>query len=261
MSGMVFLVGAGPGDPELLTIKGRRLLGTADVVVHDGLVAPALLDLIEPGTLRISVSKAGDGPSTPQAEITELLVRLGRAGRTVVRLKGGDPFTFGRGGEEALALRAAGIPFEIVPGVSAGNAGPAYAGIPVTHRGLARTVAFVTGHEDVSAGGPPIDWTALAGIDTLVVFMAGRTAGLVARRLIAAGRPGDTPAAIVLDASLPDQEVRTTNLGLLADTGAGPLDGRPALLIIGPVVGLAAELAWFQGSGFEAAAAVGESGR
>jgi len=256
VSGMVFLVGAGPGDPELLTLKGRRVLETADVVVHDRLVAPALLDLLGPGALRINVGKTAGGPSTPQAEITELLVRLGRAGRTVVRLKGGDPFVFGRGGEEALALRAARIPFEIVPGVSAGNAGPAYAGIPVTHRGLSRSVAFVTGHEDMSADGPPIDWSALARIDTLVVFMAGRTAANVARRLIAAGRPAETPAAIVLDASLPEQEVRTTDLGSLAEHGAGELAGRPALLIVGPVVELAAELAWFDGAAADAIAAV-----
>jgi uroporphyrinogen III methyltransferase / synthase len=258
MSGIVYLVGAGPGDPELLTLKGRRVLATADVVVHDRLIAPELLDLIEIGALRISVGKAAGGPSTPQAETTDLLVRLGRAGRTVVRLKGGDPFTFGRGGEEALALRAAGIRFEIVPGVTAGIAGPAYAGIPVTHRGLARSVAFVTGHEDVAADGPVIDWPALARVDTLVVFMAGRTAAAVAGQLLSAGRAEDTPAAIVIDASLPGQGVQTTDLATLAAHGAGDLAGRPALLIVGPVVALGAELAWFDGLGHDAvASAVG----
>lgn len=255
MSGIVYLVGAGPGDPELLTLKGQRLLATADVVVHDRLIAPELLDLTEIGALRIGVGKAAGGPSTPQAEITDLLVRLGRAGRTVVRLKGGDPFTFGRGGEEALALRAAGIPFEIVPGVTAGIAGPAYAGIPVTHRGLARSVAFVTGHEDVTVDGPDIDWPALARVDTVVVFMAGRTAVVVASHLIAAGRATDTPAAIVLDASLPHQVVHVTNLATLAEQGPGDLAGRPALLIVGPVVALGAELAWFGGAGRETVAA------
>jgi uroporphyrinogen III methyltransferase/synthase len=249
MIGIVYLVGAGPGDPELLTVKGRRLLETADVVVHDRLVAPALLDIIPPGPLRICVGKAGGGPSIPQAEITSLLVRLGRAGHTVVRLKGGDPFVFGRGGEEALALRAAGIPFEIVPGVTAGIGGPAYAGMPVTHRGLARTVGFVTGHEDATADRPAIDWSALAGLDTLVVFMAGRTAGIVAGRLLGAGRATDTPVAIVLDASLPTQEVRSTNLGTLARQGACVTDGRPALLVIGAVAALATKLAWFGGAG------------
>lgn len=148
-------------------------------------------------------------------------------------------------------MRSAGIPFEIVPGVSAGLAGPAYAGIPATHRGLARSVAFVTGHDGGTADGPAIDWPALARVDTLVVFMAGRTAGDVARRLLEAGRPAATPAAIVLDASLPDQEVRMSDLALLAEHGAGDLAGRPVLLIIGPVVALAAELAWFDGARIE----------
>jgi uroporphyrin-III C-methyltransferase len=245
MSGIIHLVGAGPGDPELLTLKGYRLLETADVVVYDRLISPELLAMIPRGVARISVGKAGGGPSTPQAEITSLLVRLGRAGRRVVRLKGGDPFIFGRGGEEALALRAAGIPFEIVPGVSAGNAGPAYAGIPVTHRGLARSVAFVTGHEDTATAEPPIDWEALARLDTLVVFMAGRRAAEIAGRLLAAGRSADTPAAIVRDASLPGQEVQTTELGALAAGGPVATDGRPTLLVIGSVVALASELAWF----------------
>jgi uroporphyrin-III C-methyltransferase len=256
MSGMVYLVGAGPGDPELLTIQGRRLLATADVVVHDRLIAPELLDVIESGALRISVGKAAGGPSTPQSEITKLLVRLGRAGRTVVRLKGGDPFIFGRGGEEALALRAAGVPFEIVPGVTAGIAGPAYAGIPVTHRGLARTVAFVTGHEDMTVDGPVIDWPALARVDTLVVFMAGRTAAAVASQLLAAGRAANTPVAIVTDASLPDQDVQATDLATLAEHGAGDLAGRPALLVVGPVVALGAQLVWFDRPGHDAVAAV-----
>ncbi|HEV8699183.1 MAG TPA: uroporphyrinogen-III C-methyltransferase [Candidatus Limnocylindrales bacterium] len=197
------------------------------------------------------VGKAGGGPSTPQAEITKLLVRLGRAGHTVVRLKGGDPFVFGRGGEEALALRAAGIPFEIVPGISAGIAGPAYAGIPVTHRGLARSAAFVTGHEDPTADGPAIDWSALARLDTLVVFMAGRTTGTVAGRLLAAGRTPDTPAVVIVDASLPSQEVRPTDLGTIARQGTGITDGRPALLVIGAVAALTTELAWFDGAGVD----------
>ena len=257
MTGMVYLVGAGPGDPELLTLKGQRLLESADVVVFDRLVSPALLDLIGPGALRISAGKTVGGPSVSQAETTALLVRLARAGRTVVRLKGGDPFVFGRGGEEALALRAARVPFELVPGVSAGIAGPAYAGIPVTHRGTARTVAFVTGHEDRAAGGPAVDWEALARIDTLVVFMAGRTGGAVARRLLAAGRSADLPVAVVVDASLPHQEVRTMRLAELADGGPGELDGRPAVLVIGEVVALADILTWFEPSAIEAAAVTG----
>ncbi len=243
--GRVWLVGAGPGDPELITVKGRRLLATADAVVHDRLVGAALLDLVPSGTLRIDVGKAGHGDAVPQRETNALLVRLARAGLSVVRLKGGDPFIFGRGGEEAIALRAAGIPFEIVPGVSAGLAGPAYAGIPVTHRGLARSVAFVTGHEDPAAGGPSIDWAAVGHLDTVVVFMAGRTAPEIAARLLAAGRAPETAAALVLDASLASQEVRLTDLATLAERGAGETAGRPALLVVGAVVALAGELGWF----------------
>jgi len=243
MTGRVHLVGAGPGDPELITVRGRRLLDAADVVVHDRLVGPGLLELIPTGALRIDVGKAGYRHAVAQPEINATLIRLARAGFEVVRLKGGDPFVFGRGGEEAEALRAAGVPFDVVPGITAGVAGPAAAGIPVTHRGVARSVAFVTGHEDTSAGGPPIDWSSLARIDTLVVYMAGRTAAVVTRSLIAAGRAPETPAALVLDASLPSQEVRLAQLRWLADAGAGPTDDRAALLVIGEVVGLAPRLA------------------
>jgi uroporphyrin-III C-methyltransferase len=243
MTGRVHLVGAGPGDPDLITVRGRRLLEAADAVVHDRLVGSGLLDLIPATALRVDVGKAGYRHAITQPEINATLIRLARAGLEVVRLKGGDPFVFGRGGEEAEALRVAGIPFEVVPGITAGIAGPTAAGIPVTQRGVARSVAFVTGHEDTSAGGPPIDWSSLARIDTLVVYMAGRTAAIVARSLLAAGRVPGTPAALVLDASLPSQEVRLTELGSLAAAGAGPTDGRAALLVIGDVVALAPRLA------------------
>jgi uroporphyrinogen III methyltransferase/synthase len=243
MTGRVHLVGAGPGDPELITVRGRRLLEEADAVVHDRLVGPGLLELIPMGALRVDVGKAGYRHAIAQPEINATLIRLARAGLDVVRLKGGDPFVFGRGGEEAEALRAGGIPFDVVPGITAGIAGPAYAGIPVTHRGVARSVAFVTGHEDTSAGGPTVDWSSLVRIDTLVVYMAGRTAAVVARSLLAAGRVPETPAALVFDASLPSQEVRLTELGSLAAAGSGPTDGRAALLVIGEVVGLAPQLA------------------
>jgi uroporphyrin-III C-methyltransferase len=243
MTGTVHLVGAGPGDPELITVRGRRLLEMADAVVHDRLVGSGLLDLIPAGALRIDVGKAGYGHAVAQPEINATLIHLARWGLEVVRLKGGDPFVFGRGGEEAAALRAAGIPFDVVPGITAGIAGPAAAGIPVTQRSVARSVAFVTGHEDTSAGGPPIDWSSLAQIDTLVVYMAGRTAAIVARSLLAAGRTPETPAALILDASLPSQEVRLTGLGSLAAAGTGPTDGRAALLVIGEVVRLAPRLA------------------
>jgi uroporphyrinogen III methyltransferase/synthase len=245
MTGRVYLVGAGPGDPELITVRGRRLLEAADAVVHDRLVGPELLKLIPAGALRLDVGKSAYGHAVGQPEINATLIRLAQAGLDVVRLKGGDPFVFGRGGEEAATLRAAGIPFEVVPGITAGIAGPAYAGIPVTHRGVARSVAFVTGHEDTASGGPPIDWSSLARIDTVVVFMASRTAANVAGALVAAGRAPETPAALVLDASLPSQAVLVTDLGRMVGDGAGPIDGHVSILVIGDVVGLAPSLAWF----------------
>jgi uroporphyrin-III C-methyltransferase len=243
MSGIVHLVGAGPGDPELLTVRARLLLDGADVVVHDRLIASALLDTISPGVRLVAVGKAAGGISTPQEEIHELLIRLARDGANVVRLKGGDPFVFGRGGEEALALRAAGIDFEIVPGVSAGFAGPAAAAIPVTHRGVARSVAFVTGETDPGAGGRPVDWAAIAAIDTVVVFMAGRSAAAVADRLITAGRDPSTPAAVLVDATLPGQTVLWLDLETLRRRGAGRTNRRPTMLVVGDVVGIGAALA------------------
>ena len=241
MSGIVHLVGAGPGDPELLTVRARLLLDGADVVVHDRLIASALLDTISPGVRLVAVGKAGGGISTPQEEIHELLIRLARDGANVVRLKGGDPFVFGRGGEEALALRAAGIDFEIVPGVSAGFAGPAAAAIPVTHRGVARSVAFVTGETDPGAGGRPVDWAAIAAIDTVVVFMAGRSAATVADRLIVAGRDPSTPAAILVDATLPGQTALWLDLETLRRRGAGRTR-RPTMLVVGDVVAIGAAI-------------------
>lgn len=250
MSGVVHLVGAGPGDPELLTVRARRLLDSADAVVHDRLIAPSLLATIPPGVRRYAVGKEGGGPSASQADIADLLIRLARSGADVVRLKGGDPFVFGRGGEEAIALLVARVPFDVVPGVSAGIAGPAAAGIPVTHRGIARSVVFVTGETDTTAGGEPVDWTAVAGIDTAVIFMAGRNAASVAARLIDAGRGAATPVAMIVDATLPGQSVLRLELGLLREYGVGRVGGRPTMLVVGEVVGLGAELA---GRGFETA--------
>jgi uroporphyrin-III C-methyltransferase len=241
MSGIVHLVGAGPGDPELLTLRARRLLDAADVVVHDRLIASALLDTIPPGVRLVAVGKAGGGISTPQEEIHALLIRLARDGANVVRLKGGDPFVFGRGGEEALALRAAGIDVEIVPGVSAGFAGPAAAAIPVTLRGVARSVAFVTGETDPGAGGRPVDWAAIAAIDTVVVFMAGRSAATVADRLFVAGRDPSTPAAVLVDATLPSQTALWLDLETLRRRGAGRAR-RPTMLVVGDVVGIGAAI-------------------
>jgi uroporphyrin-III C-methyltransferase len=245
--GRVWLVGAGPGDPELITVRGRRLLEAADAVVHDRLVGPGLLDLIPPGVLRVDVGKAGYGPGTAQEDIHAILIRLARQGLAVVRLKGGDPFVFGRGGEEMEALREAGIPVEIVPGVTAGIAGPGLAGIPVTQRGTARSVALVTAASAGDGQAEP-DWASLAAIDTLVVYMAGRAGASVARRLIDAGRSPTTPAAVIRDASLPDADVRVTDLASVAGS-ADPWDaargGRatPTLLVVGEVVRLRPGLA------------------
>jgi uroporphyrin-III C-methyltransferase len=247
----VWLVGAGPGAPDLITVRGQRLLASADVVVHDRLVSEAVLGLIPQGTLRLDVGKTGYGSSMAQADIQALLIRLAREGMRVVRLKGGDPFVFGRGGEEVAALRAAGIPFEVVPGVTAGVAGPAAAGIPVTHRGLARSVAFVTATIDPEGAGRPLDWHALAAIDTLVVFMAGRSAPAVATSLRRAGRRADTPVAVILAAHLPDQEIRCTDLESLARAAPDTRERRPTLLVVGEVVGLAepsAPASWAAGS-------------
>ena len=184
----VYLVGAGPGDPGLLTVRARELIAAADVVLYDRLIPPRALDDAT-GEL-VYVGKQGGGPQMPQEEIDRLLVQYGTGGRTVVRLKGGDPFVFGRGGEEALVLREAGIPYEIVPGVTAGIAAAAYAGIPVTHRELASGVAFITGHEDPAKPETAIDWPALAAFPgTLVFYMGVRSLPRIAERLIAGGRP------------------------------------------------------------------------
>ncbi|HEX4096967.1 MAG TPA: uroporphyrinogen-III C-methyltransferase [Caulobacteraceae bacterium] len=236
-AGAVFLVGAGPGDPDLLTIKALRLLQSADVVVHDRLTPKPILDLAGPNARLIDVGKRKSRHTLPQDDICKLLVALALEGLTVVRLKGGDPFMFGRGGEEMLACRAAGVPCHVVPGVSAGLAAGAAAGAPLTHRGMAQAVTFVTGH--AAAGGEPeLDWAALAkGNQTVVVYMGLSTAGVIAARLMAAGRNGSTPVAVVEGASLESERRMVTTLSELSGAVEG-LDG-PAILIIGEVAALA----------------------
>jgi uroporphyrin-III C-methyltransferase len=237
--GRVWLVGAGPGDPDLITVRGRRLLETAGVVLHDRLVSPAMLELIPVGTLRLDVGKLGYKRSMSQERINTLLIGFANAGYDVVRLKGGDPFVFGRGGEEVIALREAGIQVEVVPGISAGVAGPAYAGIPVTHRGVARSVAFVTANTAKEGTPDAVDWNGLATVDTLVVFMAGAAARRTATSLIAAGRAPQTPAALIVDATLPEQVVLHTDLAELSSAVPDLPAERPCLLVIGEVVALA----------------------
>src|SRR5688500_17660820 len=191
-AGIVHLVGAGPGDPGLLTVRAVELLGQADVVLYDRLIPPEALAHARPDAELVYVGKEGEGPQFPQDETHRLLLEHARAGKKIVRLKGGDPFVFGRGGEEALVLREAGIPFEVVPGVTAGAAAPAYAGIPVTHRDVASGVAFVTGHEDPAKPGSAIDWAALARFPgTLVFYMGVRGLPRIAEQLVAGGRAAD----------------------------------------------------------------------
>ena len=237
MSGRVYLVGAGPGDAGLLTARALELIAAADVILHDRLIPPGALDGARPDARLIAVGKRGGGPSTPQERIARLLVEHARAGRLVVRLKGGDPFVFGRGGEEALALREAGIPFEVVPGVTAGIAAPAYAGIPVTHRDLASAVAFVAGHEDPSKPESALDWPALAAFPgTLVFYMGVAQLPRLAQRLIAAGRDGDEPAAVVERGTLPGQRTVVATLATIADAAAAVRP--PAIVLVGAVASL-----------------------
>jgi len=238
-AGMVYIVGAGPGAADLLTLRALDRLQRAEVVVHDRLIAPEVLALIPPAAVRTYVGKALGNHSVPQEEIHALLVEHARAGRRVVRLKGGDPYVFGRGGEEVQALQAAGIAFEVVPGVTAAGGCAAAAGIPLTHRDLANSCVFLPGH--MAAGNAPPDWAALAKPgQTRVFYMGVQRLAQIAHQLIAHGLPPDTPAAIVRDGTRPAQQVVATELhALVARAPAyGP---QPGLLIIGETVRLSPE--------------------
>ena len=242
---MVYLVGAGPGDPGLMTRRALELIARADVILYDRLIPAGALDGARPDAELHYVGKSPGGDSASQDEINALLVEHGRAGKDVVRLKGGDPFVFGRGGEEAEALAAAGIAFEVVPGVTAGVAAPAYAGIPVTHRDDASAVAFVTGHEDPAKAESAIDWKALAAFPgTLVLYMGVRRLPEIAARLIEAGRSADEPAAVVERGTLPDQRTVTGPLREIAETASGVRP--PAVTLIGPVARLRDGLDWIE---------------
>ena len=243
--GTVYLIGAGPGDPGLLTLKGMRCLEEADVVIYDALANSRLLSHVRPEAERIYVGKTAGRHTLPQEEINRLLVEQAKAGRTVARLKGGDPFVFGRGGEEAEALVAAGVPFEVVPGVTSAIAAPAYAGIPLTHRDFTSTVAFVTGHEDPTKADSDIAWDKIAtGIGTLVFFMGvGRLPEIVGQ-LTRHGRSPETPAAVVRWGTRAEQEVVTGTLGDLVEKSRGMKP--PALIVVGEVVRLRETLHWFE---------------
>ncbi|MSP81755.1 MAG: uroporphyrinogen-III C-methyltransferase [Alphaproteobacteria bacterium] len=243
--GWVWLVGAGPGDPGLLTLLAAHALAQADEVVYDALVSDAVLALANPAASLEYAGKRGGRPSRKQPDISERLIALARSGRRVLRLKGGDPFIFGRGGEEALALAAANVRFRIVPGITAGVAGLAYAGIPSTHRDTNAAVTFVTGHG--SGGDVPdgLDWPALAKASpVLVVYMGLKHLPEIAARLIAAGRDPATPVAIIAKATLPDQRVLVTTLAAAAaDVAAAGIEP-PTIVAVGEVVRLRAALAW-----------------
>jgi uroporphyrinogen III methyltransferase/synthase len=245
--GRVILVGAGPGDPGLLTRHAERALREADAVVYDALASPELLDLA-PRAEHYNVGKRGhDAPTRPQPETQELLIRLAREGKTVVRLKGGDPFVFGRGGEEASACAEAGIPFEVVPGVSSAVGALAYAGIPLTDRRHSASFAVVTGHKDPTRVSEDTRWDALGrAVDTLVILMGMRNLEALVERILAGGRSAETPAAAVMNGTLPSQRVVEAPLGQLARRVREAGLGAPAVVVIGDVVKLRASLAWFE---------------
>ena len=245
MSGSVALVGAGPGDPGLMTVRGLALLRRAEVVIHDRLVDPRLLEEAPVDALRIFAGKASGAHVLSQERINALLVAHARRGRRVVRLKGGDPFVFGRGGEEASALAAAGIPFEVVPGVSSAVAVPAYAGVPVTHRGIASSFAVVTGHEDEDKTDESVDWARLAtAVDTLVILMGALSLPRIAHALLAAGRRADTPVALIRWGTTDAQETIVGRLDEIAALADAVRLAPPVVIVVGDVVALRQRLAW-----------------
>jgi uroporphyrinogen III methyltransferase / synthase len=243
--GTVYFVGAGPGDPGLLTARSLELIATADVILYDRLIPSAALAGARTDAELRYVGKEGGGPFVPQEEIEDLILARARSGRSVVRLKGGDPFVFGRGGEEAQTMLAAGIGFEIVPGVTSGLAAAAYAGIPATHRGHASAVALVTAHEDPSREETALDWAALASFPgTLIFYMGVRQLETITARLIGGGRPSDEPAAIVERGTLPEQRVVHATLDTIAMRAAEVKIKAPAITVVGDVAALGLDLAW-----------------
>ena len=240
--GSVWLAGAGPGDPGLVTVLGLHAIGQADVILHDALINPRLLRLARPGAELIYVGKRSGKRSCKQTDISRTLVSLARKKKRVLRLKGGDPLVFGRGAEEALMLAQARVPFRIVPGVTAGIGGLAYAGIPLTHRHTNHCVTFVTGH---GADGrlPSLDWSSIArGSETIVIYMGKRFAGEIAQRLMEAGRGASEPAALVSSASLSDQDVRVVTLAGLGS--AAEASEKPVIIVVGENVRLRQGMDW-----------------
>ncbi len=242
--GTVYLVGAGPGDPGLLTVRAAELIATCDCVVHDSLVNPAILELLPAGATRRDVGKRGGAASTTQEEINRLLIELAGSHRRVLRLKGGDPFLFGRGGEEAAALAEAGVPFSVVPGVTSGIGVPAYAGIPVTHRAASSVVAFATGHQ-AKDGSAALDWSSLARIETVVLYMGMHKLDENCAAMISHGRAPETPAAAIQWGTYARQRVVTGTLASLPGLAAAAGLGAPAITVIGEVVRYRERIRWF----------------
>lgn len=254
-AGIVYLVGAGPGDPDLLTLKAARLLGQADVVVYDNLVSDGVIGLIHDGAEKIYVGKEMNRHTLPQTEINQLLVRLAKDGSKVVRLKGGDPFIFGRGGEELEVLADHGIAFEVIPGITAASGISCYAGIPLTHRDYAQSCLFTTGH--LKDGSPDLDWTSLARQNqTVVIYMGLGALSEIAHQLIKHGMSADMPAAVIEKGTSSQQKVITGTLETLPDLVRALNLKSPSLIIVGQVVALNKRLQWF--SGMPAAQAIPE---
>ncbi|MCP4327863.1 MAG: uroporphyrinogen-III C-methyltransferase [Alphaproteobacteria bacterium] len=243
--GWVWLAGAGPGDPGLLTLHTAHALAVADVIVYDALVNPEILELAGENCTVEYAGKRGGKPSPKQRDISLRLIDLARAGQRVLRLKGGDPFVFGRGGEEALALVEAAIPFRVLPGISAGIGGLAYAGIPVTHRDFNHAVTFLTGHDTTGLVPDAVNWQAIAdGSPVIVMYMALKHLASIAERLMAAGRSGDEPVAVISRATLGDQRVVETVLGSVVEDSARAGIEPPVMVVIGEIVRLRAALDW-----------------
>lgn len=250
--GSVHLVGAGPGDPGLLTIKAYNLLASCDTVIYDNLVNPEILEFAPQNAYRIYVGKIGGGRQTPQEEINRLMILRARSGEKVVRLKGGDPFIYGRGGEEALALQKAGIKFEIVPGISSAVAVPAYAGIPLTHRSLSKSIAILTGAR-AGDGDYPESIVAQAGnAETIVILMGVKHLRKIAANLIESGRPFDLPVAIIRWGTYGGQQTIIGTLETIADEVESEKLRAPAVIVVGEVVRLREKLNWFENNAFDA---------
>lgn len=241
-TGTVYITGAGPGDPDLITLKGKKALQQADVVVYDRLANPELLGWTPARSEHIYVGKRPDKPSVSQDQINRILVAKALEGKTVVRLKGGDPFVFGRGAEECEALRSRSIPFVVIPGISSALSAPAFAGIPVTHRSVSRSFTVVTGHT-LASSDPFENWENLAGADTLVILMGLRNLPAIAERLQRYGKPANTPVAVIAHASRPEQRVETGTLADIAEHVTGLVS--PATIVIGQLARMHEQIAWF----------------